>query len=128
MNDPIPRPPAGQEPEPWPWPDALDAMTAAPEHHSILLENERVRVLDTHIPPGDITAVHTHRWQSVYTILSWSDFVRRDDTGQVMLDTREGGPSLTPPATIWSEPLPPHTLENVGESDIHLISVELKGG
>ena len=25
----------------------LDAMTAAPEHHKVLLENDKVRVLDT---------------------------------------------------------------------------------
>jgi hypothetical protein len=29
------------------WPDALDAMIAAPAHHEVLLENDRVRVLDT---------------------------------------------------------------------------------
>ena len=28
--------------------------------------------------------------------------------------------------TIRSEPLPPHTLENVGESELRAISVELK--
>jgi hypothetical protein len=27
---------------------------------------------------------------------------------------------------VWSEPLPPHTLENVGERDLRVISVEIK--
>jgi len=26
----------------------------------------------------------------------------------------------------WSEPLSPHSVENVGDGEIHLISVELK--
>jgi hypothetical protein len=47
------------------WPDSLDAMVAAPEHHEILLENERVRVLDSRIKAGDTVPVHTHRWPSV---------------------------------------------------------------
>ena len=36
-------------------------MTAAPNHHEILKENEQVRVLDTRLGPGERTAVHTHR-------------------------------------------------------------------
>jgi len=27
---------------------------------------------------------------------------------------------------LWSEALPPHTLENVGDQEIHVIAVELK--
>ena len=32
--------------------DPLDAMTAAPDHHSILFENDLVRILDTKVPEG----------------------------------------------------------------------------
>ena len=39
---------------------ALDAMVAAPDHHEILLENDRVRVLDTRLGPGERTPIHTH--------------------------------------------------------------------
>ena len=49
----------------WAWPDELDALTAAPKHHRRLLENERVRVLEVRIGPGEIVPVHTHRWPSV---------------------------------------------------------------
>ena len=38
----------------WPWPDSLDALVAAPRHHKLLFENERVRVLEVRIPPGDL--------------------------------------------------------------------------
>lgn len=110
----------------WPWPDALDALVAAPDHHTLLLENERVRVLETLIPPGDTTPVHTHRWPSVYHILSWSHFLRTDDQGQVMVDSREVESLAEPPAVLWSEALPPHALQNVGDADIRLVSVELK--
>lgn len=44
----------------WPWPENLDALAADPKHHALLLENELVRVLETIILPGEITAIHTH--------------------------------------------------------------------
>jgi hypothetical protein len=54
------------------WPDDLDAMIAAPQYHSVMLENDSVLVLDTMVP------------------------------------------------------LAPHTLENIGESNLQVISIELK--
>jgi hypothetical protein len=109
----------------WPWPASLDALSAAPRHHTLLLENDRVRVVETRIPPGDIVPVHTHCWPSVLYVLSWSDFVRCDAAGTVVLDTRAiGGGS--PPSVAWSEALPPHSLENVGGAEIRVISVEIK--
>lgn len=108
------------------WPPELDALVAAPAHHSVLLENDRVRVLDTRIEPGDTVPVHTHRWPSVYHVVSWSDFVRRDANGTVMADSRAAGGAV-PPEVLWSESLPPHSLENVGTALLRVVSVELKG-
>ncbi len=107
------------------WRDELDALTAAPEHHALLLENEFVRVLDTKVGPGETVPLHTHRWPSTLYILSWSDFVRRDDAGRVVVDSRNLA-KVPPGNALWSGPLPPHTLENVGQSELHAISVELK--
>jgi hypothetical protein len=118
MNSPLPSPA-------WPWPDSLDALAAAPEHHTLLFENERVRVVATRIPPGERTAVHTHRWPGVLHVLSWSDMVRRDPEGNILFDTRPPGPGR-PPEVLWGAALPPHTLENVGSSEIHIRSTELK--
>ena len=117
----LPQPPAV-----WPWPATLDAVLAAPEHHRILVENDRVRVLDTQIGPGDTVPVHTHCWPAVNYITSWSDFVRRDADGRVLVDTRGRPPPASLPLTIWSEALPPHTLENVGSSELRVVTVEIK--
>ena len=110
----------------WEWPDALDALTAAPGQHRLLLENERVRVLETRIAPGEATPVHTHRWPNVEYVLSSADFVRYDGDGAVALDTRAGGGPPRAETTLWSEPLPPHSLANVGETVLRVIMVELK--
>jgi mannose-6-phosphate isomerase-like protein (cupin superfamily) len=117
---------AREERKLWPWPDSLDALIAAPDHHQLLLENERVRVLRVHIAPGQFVPVHTHRWPSVLHVISVSDFIRRDGEGNLLLDTRSVKPPVPSPAMVWSEPLPPHSVENVGNSQIELITVELK--
>lgn len=108
------------------WPAELDALVAAPHHHALVLENDRVRVLDTRIASGDRTPVHTHRWPSALYILSWSQFVRYDAQGNVLLDSRQVEALQAPPQALWSAPLPPHALHNVGAHDLHIISVEVK--
>jgi hypothetical protein len=109
----------------WQWPDELDAIIAAPKHHKLVLENERVRVLDTHIPAGDTVPVHTHRWPAVYYTISAGEFVRRDGEGKLLYDTRVD-PNPTAVSARFIECLPPHSVENVGPNEIHLISFEMK--
>lgn len=113
-------------PEQKPWPPELDALVAAPQHHRLVFGNERVRVLDTCIKPGETVPLHTHAWPAVLHLTSWSDFIRRDAEGRVLLDTRGRPPPASLPLTIWTEALPPHTLENVGLADVHALSIELK--
>lgn len=110
--------------KPWPWPDSLDAVIAAPRHHTLVFENEKVRVLDTRIPAGDTVPVHTHRWPAVYYSIQTAHFVRRDGEGNITFDSRKMSGSR-PPAN-WLECLEPHSVENVDTSDIRLISFELK--
>ena len=110
------------------WPEELDAVVAAPEHHSVVLENDRVRVLHARVEAGDTVPLHTHRWPAVQHVVSGSDFVRRDGSGEVLLDSRTTELPSAWPVVLWSDPLPPHTLENVGADAIHVIVVEVKEG
>ncbi|MBL0105455.1 MAG: hypothetical protein IPP51_17735 [Bacteroidetes bacterium] len=109
------------------WPKELDALIAAPEHHKLLFENEKVRVLDTHIPPGEITNVHTHQWPATVYYVSCSDFIRYDDHGVELVDSRKLSSNPLPGTSAWSGSLPPHALKNVGKVDLHVIRVEIKG-
>jgi hypothetical protein len=112
--------------DPWKWPESLDAMQAAPGHHKVLLENDHVRVLEAWCAPGDTVPVHTHRWPSVLHVISSSDFVRREPSGTVVLDSRTGTPPPAPGAVVWGAPLSPHSLTNVGAHDLRIIAVEIK--
>ena len=108
------------------WPKDLDAMIAAADHHSNLLENDRVRVLDSLVRPGEATPVHTHEWPSVLYVIGFSDFVRRNAKGQVLFDSRESVEKPRTGQAFWSGPLEPHFVTNVGDSDIRIISIEIK--
>ncbi len=110
----------------WPWMDSLDALQAAPGHHHLVFETDRVRILHTRIGPGDCTPVHTHRWPAVLHVMQWSDFIRRDADGRVLLDTRGRPPPPGLPFITRSDPFPPHSLENVGPGELRVISIELK--
>ena len=68
----------------WEWPEFLGALVAAPAHHFLVVENDRVRVLHTVIPPGDIVPLHTNRLPAVLYVEHWSDFIRRDQQGNIV--------------------------------------------
>ena len=104
----------------------LDALIAAPQHHRLAFENETVRVLETKVMPGDTVPLHTHELSGSLYFLSWTDFIRRDANGEVMLDTAAAGVRFEPGQAVWSGPLGPHTLENVGDQPLHVIAVEIK--
>jgi hypothetical protein len=115
-------------PAAWPWPDDLDALVAAPEFHTVLYEDDCVRVLDGRVAPGATVPVHTHRWGGVLYILATSDFVRRDPEGNVLADTRESNSRPLLGSAVWGAPLTPHSLENVGSEEFHTLTVEMKDG
>jgi quercetin dioxygenase-like cupin family protein len=91
-----------------------------------LLENDRVRVLDSRVRAGDATPIHTHRWPAVLHILGTSDFVRFDPEGNVIFDSRESETAIEQGQIVWSQPLRPHFVRNIGDGEIRVISVELK--
>jgi len=104
----------------------LDARTVATPEHELLLENEHVRVLDARVAPGARTPVHAHEWPGVLYVISTSDFVRYDPDGNVLLDSRTLPRRMSPGEAVWTGPLVPHSLHNVGESELRVIAVEIK--
>jgi hypothetical protein len=91
-----------------------------------MFENDYVRVMDANIPCGEMTSVHTHRFAASHIVISWSDFIRYDAEGNVLLDSRSIAKTVDPHSALWSEPIGPHALKNIGANDLHIISVEIK--
>jgi hypothetical protein len=108
------------------WPDPQDGVSADPDHHRVLFENDRVRVVETIVRVGETTPLHTHVLPTLLYAISGSHFVRRNESGTVMVDTRRHGANWSLPLVQWSDGIPRHTLENPGPDDLVVIGVELK--
>ena len=50
------------------WDPNFDAVIAAPKHHKVIFENDRLRVLDVTLEPNDEEPLHHHRWPSVFVL------------------------------------------------------------
>jgi hypothetical protein len=70
--------------------------------------------------------VHAHEWPAVLYVLGWSDFVRYDVDGNVLLDSRTMATKPAVGSALWAGPIGPHWLRNVGQTDLHIIAVEIK--
>jgi hypothetical protein len=96
----------------------LDPLKVAGDTHKLVFENAFVRVLEVHVPPGKTEPMHSHGRRVVVYL---SDFhTRTTERGGRPQDTlRKKG------LVRWSDPLV-HTVENIGKTEGHVISVELK--
>jgi hypothetical protein len=70
--------------------------------------------------------VHAHEWPAALYVLSWSDFVRYDPEGNILLDSRSlaGKPEVG--SALWGGPIGLHFVENVGSAVLHIVAVEIK--
>jgi mannose-6-phosphate isomerase-like protein (cupin superfamily) len=99
---------------------AQDAVTTNPDLFRVLLDNERVRVLDQRMAPGRKENMHSHPAYVKYTLSSYRGTVsylngnttsmRRINPGQVMWFDGET-----------------HAQRNSGRTEMHTIMFELKG-
>lgn len=120
----------GEDALDWPWPHSLDAAVAAPDSHNVLMENERVRVVEVVIQPGEKEPMHTHRWPSVMMVDKAARIRYYDEDENLAYESPERGESnraeQSPPETEWMEPEGPLAVENVDTVPYHALRVELK--
>ena len=96
-----------------------DRATAVPDM-KVLLENERVRVQFHDVQVGEKTPLHSHPSYVAYVFGPYkARFVLAD--GSVKTAERKAGD------VFFSGPVT-HTVENLGNTTIHNLIVELKGG
>ena len=103
----------------------LDGVIVAPHNHKVIFENEHVRVIETTIAGGEKTPLHTHLRPALIYLLSGSHFIRRDENGETMRDTR-AEPDAVQPKVHFVESTPKHTIENTDIKDLVALSIELK--
>jgi hypothetical protein len=109
------------------WPKELDAVIAAPKNHKIILENDKVRVLEVTVLPGETEVIHHHQWPSVMHLTQAEKFIDRDENGNVILDSRKRKEQPSLPLTFYKGPQAAHYVENLSDSiPMKLLRIELK--
>jgi hypothetical protein len=97
---------------------SLDPCVTNPDHYRVVFENERVRVLEYRDKPGDRTTPHTHPDSVMYTLSSFRRRLYAADHEQRDVDLKEG--------LVGWLPAQEHAGHNIGDTDTHVIFVELK--
>jgi quercetin dioxygenase-like cupin family protein len=96
----------------------MDPVKISPQFYKVRLENDKVRVLEYHLKPGEKEAMHSHTAGILYTLsganmrVTHSDGTKSDVAGKA-------------DDVLWREPVT-HSLENIGTTEAHAIAVELK--
>jgi quercetin dioxygenase-like cupin family protein len=84
----------------------------------VRFENDQVRVLEANLPPGVKEQVHSHPAYVIYVITGgkYRNFASDGKTTEGELKTGD---------VLYRDPLT-HAAENIGDTTMHLILVELK--
>lgn len=99
---------------------AQDPVKVAPGHFKVLLENDRVRVLDFRSRAGQKIPMHSHPGYVVYSI---------SGGGKTRFTTPDGKTTelaSRPGQARWRD-AETHASEYLGRGEVHVLMVEIKG-
>ncbi len=98
---------------------AQDPAVVNPKSIKVKLENDRVRVLEALLRPGDKEQIHSHPAYVIYVVVGGTVRNHAADGKITEHEYLAGDTLYLDPRTHWAE--------NIGSTTIHLILVELKG-
>jgi quercetin dioxygenase-like cupin family protein len=97
---------------------AQDPVQQSPDFYRVLLENDEVRVLEYRLKPGQTEPLHSHPEGVVYGFNDSKIRVTSAD-GKVTESAGKAGD------VYWRKSVT-HALENIGDTDVHSLAVEIK--
>jgi quercetin dioxygenase-like cupin family protein len=95
-----------------------DALSVGPTIYRLILENERVRVMEVRFQPGEKITAHTHP-DHVVVVTSAGKLAITNASGTQEFDAKVGDAFFIPAET--------HSAENVGTTEFAGVVTELKG-
>ena len=99
-------------------PAGEDPVPRYPGNYTVLVENNRVRVLDFRLRRGDSEELHSHPAHVLYVLEPFKIRFRLPDGRTAMREAKAGD-------VLFSEAVT-HSPTNVGDTDAHCILIELK--
>lgn len=98
----------------------MDPVKISPQYYTVRVDNDRVRVYEWRLKPGEKETMHSHP-DGVLIILADATIKSTSPDGRSTTNTLVNGD------VRWRDALS-HSLENVGNTEAHAVAVELKGG
>ena len=99
---------------------AQDAVKVDPKHYKVETENAQVRVVRVHYGPHEKSVMHSHPALVAVYLSDGSVRMHKPD-GTVQEAQAKNGQAVYMPPEV-------HNPENIGDTPLDLILVELKGG
>ena len=96
-----------------------DVLKAAAKAYKLLMENEKVRVLEIRLKPGEKAPMHNHPRSHVIYVMNNARFKLTFPDGKAREFDLKAGQAL------WLE-AGSHATENIGTTDGHNLVVEVK--
>jgi len=96
-----------------------DVLKAAANAYKLLMENEKVRVMDIHLRPGEKAPMHNHPDDHVVYVVNNARF------RLTFADGKSNDVDLKTGQALWME-AGSHATENVGRTDGHNLVIEIK--
>ena len=97
---------------------ADEAATVAPNVYKVLFENDRVRLLEVRMKPGDMSAPHTHPDYLVYALQGGTVKLTDGSGDSADVEIRAGD-------TMWRE-AEEHSAQNIGATELVAVFFEFK--
>ncbi len=99
--------------------NSQDAAVAASKTHKTLFENDKVRVLEVQIAPGEKEPLHLHPYKSITIIQEPATLKYFDKDDKLISEIVAEGVS-------WIEPVELHAAQNVSDTPFHGYRIEMK--
>lgn len=98
---------------------AQDPLKAAPNvYKKVVLDNEKVRVLEIEFAPGETAAWHQHPGHVAYALTAGKIEITDKDKAPVVAELKAGDAMYMPAVT--------HMAKNVGNTTIKMVVTEIK--
>lgn len=99
--------------------EELDPVKISPDFYKLKFENEHVRVIEYEIEPGEVEKWHTHPTKLGYVISGGKLKITTDAGDSFVVEEKAG-------EVRWMNAVGKHRGENVGDTTIKLVVVEIK--
>ncbi len=97
---------------------ARDAVAVAPDHYSVVEDNDRVRILEFRGGPGTVTEMHSHPTMVVVALTNAKVRSTLPDGQSREMELNSG--------TVMYQDAKDHATEVLGSSETRVILIELK--